>query len=72
MTRIPVATPLGHPEQPGLAEKLGLIPHPLRQALQSLGIEIDANDEVDEAAIDSGELALVYARFAGPSREREE
>ncbi|HLE99645.1 MAG TPA: hypothetical protein VI540_07075 [Gaiellaceae bacterium] len=53
----------------GLAEQQEMVPHALRQALQSLGIEIDAFDRVDVDEIDMGELRYAYSKFAGPSRD---
>jgi hypothetical protein len=56
----------------GFATREGLVPHAVRQALQSLDDEIDAHDRIDEAAVDRDELLYAYAKFAGPHKLREE
>ena len=66
-----------HPEtgkivQEGLAEREGFVPHPLRQALQSLDVEIDAHDRVEADGLDMKILKAAYERFAGPARDRDE
>jgi hypothetical protein len=53
----------------GLADELELNPHALRQALQSLSIEIDEFDRVDVDALDMDELRHAYSKFAGPERD---
>jgi hypothetical protein len=56
----------------GVAEKHELVAHTVRQALQSLGVEIDADDCFDSGAVTMAELRKAYDRFAGPQRLREE
>lgn len=54
----------------GLSSQQDLVPHALRQALQSLGCEIDDFDRVEIDGLDASALKAAYERFAGPSRDR--
>ena len=76
MALVPVSS-ITHPEtgqtvQEGLAEREEMVPHALRQALQSLDVEIDAQDRVEADGLDMKVLKAAYERFAGPDRDRDE
>ena len=53
----------------GFASEHEYVPHALRQALQSLGVEIDAFDRFETGDVDRKALKKAYERFAGPSRD---
>ena len=64
MALVPVATSNSNPSVEGYSEANSLIPHHVRQALQSLGVPIDANDHFDDDAVSLEAIVKAYANFA--------